>query len=65
MSPTAKRRLPHRHNKNGSYDSICAICYMTIASKGIESELARLEAMHVCSPARLYEMNQATADATR
>ena len=26
------RRFPHRHNKDGSYDSICISCYATIAS---------------------------------
>jgi hypothetical protein len=58
MSADPKLLFPHRHNKNGSHDAICAICYMTVDSQDIEVDLRRLEATHVCSPERIFEMSQ-------
>ncbi len=40
---------PHRHNSDGSFDSICSVCYRTIASKATEGELLAAEDEHVCS----------------
>jgi hypothetical protein len=58
-------RFPHRFNKNGSYESICAECQMTIASARVESELAYYEVDHVCNPIRLFQLGryQNVADA--
>jgi hypothetical protein len=43
-------RFPHRHNQDGSHDSICISCYATAASAQTESDLAQLESDHVCDP---------------
>ena len=50
--------FPHRHNKDGSYDSICTTCLATVASVEKESQLAPLEATHVCDPVNLYRTSQ-------
>jgi hypothetical protein len=39
---------PHRHNKDGSYDSICLNCFVTVASRKSEAELIEFDKVHVC-----------------
>jgi hypothetical protein len=46
---SACRVFPHRHNRNGSFDSICTQCFMTVATKSNEAELRGPENAHVCS----------------
>jgi hypothetical protein len=41
-------RFPHRHNRDGSHDSICILCYATIASVRNEADLAQHEQEHIC-----------------
>jgi hypothetical protein len=41
-------KFPHRHNKDGSYDSICPTCFHTIATVKYEFELSAHELKHVC-----------------
>lgn len=43
-------RYPHRRNEDGSHDSICTVCFVTVASARDESELAGHEHLHVCNP---------------
>ena len=38
----------HRPNTNGTIDSICLTCFMTIATKPTEAELAHDEYHHDC-----------------
>lgn len=40
--------FPHRHNKDGSWDSICMKCYLTIATAPNEAELGKFESHHAC-----------------
>jgi hypothetical protein len=40
--------FPHRHNPNGSFDSICPKCFATVSSKRNETELAGDETNHDC-----------------
>ena len=56
MSSEAK--FHHRHNKYGSHDSICLVCFRTVASVEHEWELALLESVHVCDPVNLYWISQ-------
>jgi hypothetical protein len=55
MQPTSRKqaKYPHRINGDGTIDSICARCFVTIGTSTWESELERMEAMHVCEAARL------------
>ena len=41
-------RFVHRKNKDGTFDSICAVCFRTAGSRTAESELAEIERDHVC-----------------
>lgn len=38
----------HRHNDDGTVDSICRRCFMTVATEVSESELIRDEHDHDC-----------------
>jgi hypothetical protein len=38
----------HRINKNETQDSICLVCFRTVASKRSEAELGDLERQHEC-----------------
>ena len=49
----------HRHNSDGSYDSICFKCYATAATARKEEALSSPESAHVCDPIALYRANQA------
>ena len=44
--------FPHRHNRNGSWDSICVVCFATVATAVVGAELSAKEATHVCDPGR-------------
>jgi hypothetical protein len=48
----------HRHNYDGSYDSIRTKCYATIASAGSEEALSSPESAHICDPMALYLAEQ-------
>jgi|HubBroStandDraft_6_1064221.scaffolds.fasta_scaffold208022_2 hypothetical protein len=49
-------KFPHRHNSDGSYDSICTACFVTIASVRDEELLCAHEAAHICDPVNLYRI---------
>jgi len=52
-------KFPHRHNSDGSHDSICTTCFATVASVQDEKLLSAHEAAHVCDPVNLYRISQA------
>jgi hypothetical protein len=47
--------FPHRHNHDGSYDSICRHCFATVGTRKTEEELIAIEAKHVCDRTILYQ----------
>lgn len=51
--------FPHRMNKDGTIDSICPHCFVTIGCSTWEADLDRIEAAHICEPARLASFNVA------
>jgi hypothetical protein len=53
MLPQSKPGFPHRYNPDGTYDSICSTCFLTIATVQNEYDLAEIEATHICSQVRL------------
>ncbi len=55
MADKAKTLYPHRRNRDGSFDSICLTCFMTVATAKTESELADADAKHICESALLAE----------
>ena len=44
--------FPHRHNADGSYDSICTTCFATVGSAQKEGELTFYELVHTCDEPR-------------
>jgi hypothetical protein len=51
-------RFAHRFNENGSYDSICTGCLLTLSTAKTEADLAQHERSHVCDPIRLYQLDE-------
>jgi hypothetical protein len=47
--------FPHRRNNDGSFDSICLKCLVTIANAGCETDLVKPETYHVCNPSILFQ----------
>ena len=56
-------------NENGTYNTRCLFCFMTIASSvETDKEMDRLEARHICPEralAELQELEQAAQSRTR
>ena len=47
--------FPHRRNRDGSFDSICLKCLLTIANAKTEADLAKHDRYHVCNPSILSQ----------
>jgi hypothetical protein len=52
------QKFPHRHNPDGTHDSICTRCLATIATVTVETDLALHESGHVCHPMNLHRMTE-------
>ena len=50
MMTKSKNGFPHRKNRDGSYDSICPHCFLTVASGASPQELDLQERVHACLP---------------
>jgi hypothetical protein len=48
----------HRPNPDGSFDSICELCFVTIASSKLEEELVIAEAKHECNWRAFFEKDE-------
>jgi hypothetical protein len=48
MAISRTPRFPHRHNEDGSWDSICPKCFLTVAREELETELEAEEKAHIC-----------------
>jgi hypothetical protein len=40
----------HRPNYDGTLDSVCKLCYLTVARAYRETDLIHLEVRHICQP---------------
>ena len=60
MGPRKVTWFPHRHNPNGSWDSICSRCMATVATMDVEADLRLRETAHICSPNRLHPFGAKT-----
>jgi hypothetical protein len=58
MAQAARPRFVHRHNAEGSYDSICTTCLATVATLEKEEQLDGHELDHVCDVLRLYQISE-------
>ena len=48
----------HRLNRNGTYDSICPGCYITVATTSQEGDLVLHEKTHECDPLMASQISQ-------
>jgi hypothetical protein len=48
MSESVDKGFFHRPKPNGTFDSICLCCYLTIANSATESLLGPAEGTHKC-----------------
>jgi len=64
MAQGSTLRFVHRPNKDGTIDSICRDCYVTVATARRELELWRAECDHVCDPA-LLEYYEESSDRSK
>jgi hypothetical protein len=62
---TAQPLYVHRLNADGTIDSICRDCFITIASSRWEAELERTESAHRCDSLRLEHLNNSLNRASR
>jgi hypothetical protein len=46
---------PHRHNRDGTVDSICLSCLATVATSKSEAVLVGFEKAHVCDAGSLAD----------
>jgi hypothetical protein len=47
--------FPHRHNRDGSYDSICLTCFATVVSARTTRELITPNKEHICNSATMIQ----------
>ena len=45
--------FPHRSNKDGTIDSICPGCFVTVGTATWEADLENLEPDHICDPEKV------------
>ena len=48
MSLVGNLEFAHRENEDGTFDSICLSCYLTVASAEKEAALFESEKFHTC-----------------
>jgi hypothetical protein len=61
MAQTYTIKFIHRINGDGSIDSICRECFVTIATAYSRSELERDEQAHACEPVLLERYKKVMA----
>ena len=49
-SPTSGQQFCLRLNRDGTLDSICLKCFLTVSHGKSEADCAQLEKNHVCNP---------------
>jgi hypothetical protein len=60
MSPLSRPDFPHRRKPNGTFDSICTQCFLTIATADTEAELKAAERAHHCKGFNMGEIMHLT-----
>lgn len=60
MSPvlSAGATFAHRSNRNGTTDTICRQCFVTVATAIWEADLDRAERTHTCAPGMLHSIKK-------
>jgi hypothetical protein len=50
MPSLTNPKFAHRPNRDGSFDSVCRRCYVTVGWSEKEAKLESLELLHDCNP---------------
>lgn len=58
MASPVPNTFVHRENRDGTWDSICRVCYATVCTSPWEADLDRAEKAHVCDPALLAQWSR-------
>ena len=53
MDYPAQAEFVHRENRDGTIDSICRRCFVTVVSSTLRADLERREKDHICDPLAL------------
>jgi hypothetical protein len=56
MFQSSRPDFPHRRRPNGTFDSICTRCFLTVANANTEAELRAAESAHDCKGFNLGEI---------
>jgi hypothetical protein len=56
--PWAESHFAHRLNEDGTTDSICKVCFVTVANATWEADLESAEREHKCEPWRLERLRK-------
>jgi hypothetical protein len=60
MTRAARTTFPHRRNPDGTFDSICIQCFVTVGTAATEAELKETEITHDCKGFQLGELMYGT-----
>jgi hypothetical protein len=58
MRSAIRTTFPHRHNADGTFDSICPTCFATVGTNRNEAILRLHELAHDCNPVEVYRVSQ-------
>ena len=58
MDTSSTAIFRHRHNPNGSWDSICMNCFLTVTNAKSEDDLLEPEKSHDCAELLAVKRNQ-------
>lgn len=59
MKGETKPTFAHRANRDGTFDSICRDCFVTVPTLQREEDLEKPEGEHVCDPSTLERFKSA------
>ena len=62
MTHGSASQFAHRINDDGTVDSICRDCFVTVATESSESDLERDERDHSCDPALIEHYKKVEVD---
>lgn len=60
MLLSSRKDFPHRRKPNGTFDSICTRCFLTVANADTEAELRVPERAHDCRGFNMSEIMHLT-----
>jgi hypothetical protein len=60
MFLSSRPDFPHRRRPNGTFDSICTQCFLTVANADTEAELKPAERAHDCKGFNIGEIMHRT-----